>query len=192
MQFHSSIYLVSRKKGALMHSTRNYSIAYYGVLIALAFILSWLESFLPNPLEGMVPGIKLGLANLVVIVALYRLGFFPAASISLIRVLLTAFTFGNLSMFFYSLAGAVISLLVMQFTRHFRIFSTTGVSIGGGLAHNLGQILVAVLVLGNSLLYYLPYLLLGGCVSGFLIGLLSAFVLHHLPHINKKTKSKGL
>ena len=176
-----------------MHSSRNYSIAYYGVLIALAFILSWLESFLPNPLEGMVPGIKLGLANLVVIIAFYRLGFFPAACISLIRVLLTAFTFGNLSMFFYSLAGAVISLLVMQLIRQFRAFSTTGVSIGGGLAHNLGQILVAILVLGNRLLYYLPYLLLGGCVSGFLIGLLAALLLRHLPQFKNSTaKSKGL
>ena len=89
-----------------MHSSRTNTIAYYGIFIALAFIFGWLETFLPNPLEGMVPGIKLGLANLVIIVALYRLGFFPATGISLVRVLLTAFTFGNLSMFFYSLAGA--------------------------------------------------------------------------------------
>lgn len=167
-----------------MHSSRTNTIAYYGIFIALAFIFGWLETFLPNPLEGMVPGIKLGLANLVIIVALYRLGFFPATGISLVRVLLTAFTFGNLSMFFYSLAGAVLSLLVMLLMKHFRIFSTTGISICGGLAHNLGQILVAMLVLGSSLVYYLPYLLLGGCVSGLLIGLLAAVVLHHLPRYN--------
>lgn len=173
-----------------MHSSRTNSIAYYGVFIALAFILSWLETFLPNPLEGMVPGIKLGLANLVVIIALYRLGFFPAAGISLVRVLLTAFTFGNLSMFFYSLAGSILSLLVMQLTKRFRIFSTTGISILGGLAHNLGQIMVAILILGSSLVYYLPYLLLGGCVSGFLIGLLAALILHHLPQFNEKNFHK--
>ena len=165
-----------------MHSSRNYSVAYYGIFIALAFILSWLETLLPNPLEGMVPGIKLGLANLVVIISLYRLGFFPSVCISLLRVLLTAFTFGNLSMFFYSLAGAVLSLLIMQLTKQFRIFSTTGVSICGGLAHNLGQILVAILILGSSLTYYLPYLLLGGCVSGFFIGFLAALTLSRLPH----------
>jgi len=94
-------------------SSKTYRLALYGILIALAFILSWLETFLPNPLEGMVPGIKLGLANLVVIIALLRLGFPAAIIISLLRVLLTAFTFGNLSMLFYSLAGAVLSLLSM-------------------------------------------------------------------------------
>lgn len=167
-----------------MKQNRLYAIALYGILIALAFILSWLETFLPNPLEGIVPGIKLGLANLVVIVALSQLGFFPAAAISLTRVLLTAFTFGNLSMFFYSLTGAVLSLLLMQLTKQFRCFSCTGISLTGGVAHNLGQILVAVLVLGNSLFYYLPYLLLGGCLSGFLIGLLASRILHRLPHLS--------
>lgn len=164
-----------------MNSSRISRIALYGILIALAFILSWLETLLPNPLAGMVPGIKLGLANLVVIITLLRLGFLPAATISLVRVLLTAFTFGNLSMFFYSLAGAVFSVLVMQLLKSLRRFGTSGISIGGGLAHNLGQIFIAVLVLGPSLIYYLPYLILGGCVSGFLIGLLAALILNHLP-----------
>ncbi len=172
-----------------MKSSRIYHITLYGILIALAFILSWLETLLPNPLEGMVPGIKLGLANLVVIIALYRLGFVSAVSVSLVRVLLTALTFGNFSMFFYSLAGATLSLLVMQFIKQFRCFSATGISISGGLAHNLGQILVAVLVLGPTLIYYLPYLVLGGCVSGFFIGLLAALILHHLPYSVSNKKS---
>lgn len=164
-----------------MNSSRTSRIALYGILIALAFILSWLETLLPNPLEGMVPGIKLGLANLVVIIALLRLGFLPAVTISLVRVLLTAFTFGNLSMFFYSLAGAIFSILAMQLMKSLRHFGTSGISISGGLAHNLGQIFVAMLVLGPSLIYYLPYLILGGCISGFLIGLLAALILNHLP-----------
>lgn len=164
-----------------MNSSRTSRIALYGILIALAFILSWLETLLPNPLEGMVPGIKLGLANLVVIIALLRLGFLPAVTISLVRVLLTAFTFGNLSMFFYSLAGAIFSILAMQLMKSLRHFGTSGISISGGLAHNLGQIFVAMLVLGPSLIYYLPYLILGGCISGFLIGLLATLILSHLP-----------
>lgn len=167
-----------------MKSNRFHLIAVYGILIALAFILSWLETFLPNPLEGIVPGIKLGLANLVVIIALNHLGFFSAAAISLTRVLLTAFTFGNLSMFFYSFSGAVFSLCLMQLTKKFRCFSCTGVSLTGGVAHNLGQIFVAILILGNALLYYLPYLLLGGCISGFLIGLLASRILQRLPHLS--------
>ncbi len=172
-----------------MKTSRIYPIALYGILIALAFILSWLETLLPNPLEGMVPGIKLGLANLVVIITLLRFGFLPATAISLVRVLLTAFTFGNMSMFFYSLAGAILSLLIMQLSKSLRCFSPTGISISGGLAHNLGQILVAVIVLGNSLIYYLPYLILGGCISGFLIGLLASLILRRLPKLSpiKKT-----
>lgn len=167
-----------------MKSSQIHRIALYGILIALAFILSWLELFLPNPLEGIVPGIKLGLANLAVIIALLRFGFPTALSVSLVRVLLTAFTFGNLSMFFYSLAGALLSILVMQVLRAFRCFGTAGISIGGGIAHNLGQIIVAMLILGRSLIYYLPYLILGGCVSGFLIGILAALILQRLPLIS--------
>ena len=172
-----------------MKSSRTYQLALYGILIALAFILSWLETLLPNPLEGMVPGIKLGLANLVVIITLYRLGIPAAITISLTRVLLTAFTFGNLSMFFYSLAGAALSLLVMILLKQLPHFSSTGLSIAGGIAHNLGQIAVAMLVLGSSLFYYLPYLLLGGCVSGLLIGLLASLILQHLPHHLQKKSS---
>lgn len=162
-------------------SSKTYRLALYGILIALAFILSWLETFLPNPLEGMVPGIKLGLANLVVIIALFRLGFPAAATISLLRILLTAFTFGNLSMLFYSLAGAVLSLLGMKLVQQSDRFSATGISIVGGLSHNIGQIIVAMLILGSSLVYYLPYLIIGGCASGFLIGLLTSLILSRLP-----------
>lgn len=162
-------------------TSKAYRIALYGILIALAFILSWLETFLPNPLEGMVPGIKLGLANMIVIIALFRLGFPAATVISLLRVLLTAFTFGNLSMLFYSLAGAVLSLLSMKLLQHSDRFSATGISIAGGLSHNIGQITVAMLILGSNLIYYLPYLIIGGCTSGFLIGLLTSLVLSRLP-----------
>ena len=162
-------------------SSRTAHLAQYGILIALAFILSWLETFLPNPLEGMVPGIKLGLANLVVIIALFRLGFPSATVISLLRVLLTAFTFGNLSMLFYSLAGAALSLLSMKLLQHTHRFSATGISIIGGLSHNIGQVIVAMLILGSNLIYYLPYLIIGGCVSGFLIGLLASLILSRLP-----------
>ena len=164
-----------------MKQFRIHNIALYGVLTALAFILSWLETLLPNPLEGIVPGIKLGLANLAVLVALYRFGAASAVIISLLRVLLTAFTFGNLSMFFYSIAGAAFSLLIMILVKSTKRFHCVGVSILGGIAHNFGQITVAMLILGTSLVYSLPYLLLGGCISGFLIGLLGALLVRRLP-----------
>ena len=84
-------------------------------------------------------------------------------------------------MFFYSFSGAALSLFIMISVKQFKRFSSTGISIAGGLSHNLGQIIVAMLVLGNSLFYYLPYLLLGGCISGLLIGLLASLILQYLP-----------
>lgn len=148
--------------------------ALYGMLLALAFLLGYVEHLLA--FSFFVPGIKLGLANLVVLIALYTLGSGAAASLSIVRVLLSAFTFGNLTMAAYSLAGALLSLLVMLLLKKSRRCSIVGVSTAGGAAHNLGQIAVAVLMLGRPIFYYLPYLLIGGVVSGILIGLLGATV----------------
>lgn len=167
-----------------MNSSRIRMITQYAILTALGFILGWLESLLPNPLEAIAPGIKLGLANLVVMITLYRFGGKAAIVVSLLRILLTAFTFGNLSMMFYSLAGAALSLLVMLILRSFRKFSPVGISMAGGIAHNLGQILLAMIILGESLFYYLPFLLASGFIGGILVGLLCVLILQRIP---KKT-----
>lgn len=144
-------------------------IARYALLTALALALSWLESLIPLP--GAPPGVKLGLGNLVVIVALYRLGPGPAAGLSLVRVLLTSLTFGNAYALAYSLAGAAVSLAVMLGLKRTGRFSILGVSIAGGAAHNLGQILVAIAVLGTArLAWYLPPLLVSGTAAGAAIG----------------------
>ncbi len=144
-----------------------------GLMTALAFLLGYVETLFPLSLG--VPGVKLGLANLAGIVSLYLLGPLPAAFVSLLRVVLTGFTFGNLSMMMYSLAGASLSLLVMILCRKADLFSIRGVSIAGGVSHNIGQLLLAAAVLENgAILYYLPVLLLAGTVSGGFIGLLGA------------------
>ena len=150
-------------------------IAGFGLLIALAFVFSYIESFIVIPVP--VPGIKLGLANLVVIFALYNLGPRQAAVISLVRVLLVTFTFGNAFSFAYSLAGAALSLLVMLLLRKTGKFSLLGVSIAGGVCHNIGQILVAMAVLGTTdLIWYLPALLVAGTVAGVCIGAAGALI----------------
>ena len=151
------------------------ALTWYALLVALAMVLSWLESLVPLSLA--VPGVKLGLANLVVIFTLYKLGPRQAAIISLVRVLLVTFTFGNAFSFAYSLAGAALSLLVMLLLRKTGKFSMLGVSIAGGVCHNIGQILVAMAILRTAeLMWYLPALLAAGIAAGVCIGAVGALV----------------
>ena len=145
-------------------------LARYALLTALAMALSWLESLVP--LAGVVPpGVKLGLTNLVVIFALYRMSLRDAAVISLIRVVLVAFTFGNSYSFAYSLAGATLSLAVMALLKRSGKFSLLGISVAGAVSHNIAQVLVAMAVMETSrLAWYLPVLLVSGIAAGVCVG----------------------
>lgn len=154
----------------------------YALLIALAMVLSWLESLVP--VSAAVPGMKLGLTNLVVIFALYRMRNRDAAMISFVRVLLVSFTFGNAYAFAYSMAGAVLSLLIMLALKKSGRFSTVGVSIAGGVGHNLGQIIIAALVLETEkIFFYLPVLMLSGMAAGVCIGLLGGIITERLKKL---------
>ncbi len=163
-----------------MMKHKSKKVAVFGMMIALAFILSYIESLLP-PLITALPGMKIGLANLVIVVCLYLLGSKEAFILTIFRVLLVAFTFGNFTMMLFSAAGAVLSFLVMFLLKMTKKFSTIGISCAGGVAHNIGQMLVAYFTLGASLLYYLPFLFISGCISGILIGIAGAVLLKHLP-----------
>lgn len=152
---------------------KNKKIATYGLLIALAFIFSYVEALFPIPVP--VPGIKIGLANIVVIIALYTLGTKQALVLSVLRILLVGFTFGNLYSIIYSLAGAILSWGCMVLLKKAKSFSVVGVSIIGGVMHNVGQIVVAGIVLEtSSLIYYFPVLAISGIVAGVLVGILAA------------------
>jgi len=161
-------------------------IALFGVLIALAFILSYVESMIPLPIP--IPGIKIGLANLVVITGLYVMGEKEAFVLSLIRIALVSFTFGSPSTLLFSFAGGILSCLCMILLKRSNLFGMSGVSIAGGIAHNVGQIIVAMLVVNNiMMIYYLPFLLISGLVTGFVIGMLGALIVgnikkYHLIH----------
>ena len=149
-------------------------VALYGVLLALALILSWLEAMLPSP---GIPGVKLGLPNLVVVFALYRLRARDAAALSLLRVLLVALLFGNYAALAWSAAGAALSLLVMMLLKRSGKFSLAAVSVAGAVTHNLAQVAVAAVVLETSrLAWYLPALLVSGTAAGIAIGLLGALL----------------
>lgn len=155
-------------------------VAFLGMFTALALVLGWLESLVP--VTPVFPGIKLGLANVVTILVLYRFGWKEASCVSVLRVGLSNVLFGNLSVFFYSLAGAGFSLLAMIFLKKTDKFSPIGVSVAGGVMHNAGQLLMAVILMENGvILYYFPILAIAGVISGVLIGLLGAFLHKHLP-----------
>ncbi len=157
-------------------------IAYLGLLIALAFVFSYVEFLIP--VNFGVPGAKLGLANLVIIVALYTLNERDAFLLSVIRIVLVGFTFGSMASMLYSLAGGVLSFAVMVLAKRTKLLALTGVSVLGGVFHNIGQILMAIWVLHTaSLVYYLPVLLLAGSLSGIAIGVLGAMVTRRIQKI---------
>lgn len=155
-------------------------IASFGILTALALILGYIEMQIP-PLFA-VPGMKLGLTNLVVLFALYRLGSRDAVLINLIRIGISAILFGSGVSFLYSLAGGLLSGLVMILLKRWDRFSQTGVSVAGGLSHNIGQLLVATVLTGTGkIFFYLPVLWLSGTAAGLVIGLLGGLVLKYVP-----------
>ena len=151
-------------------------------MAALAIIFGYVEMLLP--VFFVVPGMKLGLANLVTVFVLYRYRAKEAAVISLIRIVVIGFLFANLFSILYSLAGAALSLLCMTAARRFSGLSIVGVSILGGVTHNLGQLIVAALVVENgNVFYYFPALLISGLVTGALIGIVTGEIL-------KRTKGR--
>ena len=143
--------------------------------VALALLLSFVESQIP-PFVA-VPGIKIGLSNIVTVYLLYALSWREAGAVSLVRVLLSSLLFGTAVSLIYSLAGAVLSFLVMLLLKKLPIFSSLGVSIAGGVMHNLGQIIAACLLLENAAIAgYLPVLIVSGVVAGIAVGVVSAIV----------------
>ena len=157
-------------------------VAYFGVFTALALIFSYVETLIP--IQFGIPGVKLGLANLIIVIALYRMKLSEADLLSIVRVLLAGFIFGNYFSIIYSLAGGLLSLTVMALLRKKGGFSVIGVSIAGGVFHNIGQLIVAsVIVETFSVMYYVPVLLIAGLVTGLLIGIASDGMLKRLANL---------
>ncbi len=162
-----------------MRSTKKFNtkkMCFLAISVSLAMILSFVESQIP-PLSA-VPGVKIGLSNIVTVFLLYSVGFVGAACVSLVRVLLSALLFGNAVSLIYSLSGAVVSLLVMLAFKKLPIFSTVGVSILGGVFHNIAQVCAAILVMGSAAIaVYLPPLLISGVIAGVAVGAAAGLVL---------------
>ncbi len=160
-------------------------LAFLGICVSLGLVLSYLESLIP-PVWAMAPGMKLGLTNVVVLFLLYRCSWKEAAVVSSLRCIIASFLlFGNAMAFLYSLAGAALSLLVMTLLKRIDVFSVWGVSLVGGIAHNAGQILVAILILGTKeIAYYMILLGLSGILAGALVGILTSLLLKYTKHIS--------
>lgn len=155
------------------------------VLTAMALALSYLENFFPLSLAIPIPGIKLGLANIVTVFALYALGPAQALMILLARCLLGAVFAGNMNALIFSLMGGITAMLVEIGLSRVKQLSVYGVSVGGAAAHNCGQVMAAVLTLGNGApLYYLPVLLGVSLFTGALTGLIAACLFRSLSHTN--------
>ena len=156
-------------------------VAKCGLLIALAMVFSYVEVLIP--FNFGIPGIKLGLANLIVVVGFYSMKTTDVIAVSLVRIFLSGLLFGNLMSILYSLSGGILSIIVMLLLKRLHKFSIVGVSIAGGVFHNIGQLIVAMLILENfAVAVYLPPLLIAGTITGMLIGILA---MRMLPVIKK-------
>lgn len=158
-------------------------VAYFGIFTALALIFSYVETLIP--VDFGIQGVKLGLANLVIVIALYKMRISDAFILSVVRVLLSGFIFGNYFSILYSLSGGILSLAVMALLKRAGGFSVVGISIAGGVFHNIGQLIVAMLVVETfSVIYYVPVLLLSGMLAGFVIGVAANETLKRLMNIS--------
>ena len=155
-------------------------VSLYGILVSLAFIASYIEVLIPFNFH--IPGMKLGLANIAVLVALYTGGAQAGITVSIIRIILVGLTFGNPYSAIYGLSGGVLSLAVMILLKRTDFVGMMGVSMAGGVAHNIGQLLCAMILLKLPAVFtYLSYLILVGTVTGALIGIIDEEVLKRLP-----------
>ncbi|MBQ7795336.1 MAG: Gx transporter family protein [Lachnospiraceae bacterium] len=159
-------------------------VALYGILIALAMVMNFVESLIPIPMP--VPGVKLGLANLVTVAGLYLIGIPGTICVTILRVVLIGFSFGNPYSMIYGLSGSLVSLFVMALARKYNWFSHIGISILGGIFHNIGQMTFAALIVQTTGVYvYLPTLLIAGTIAGTLIGILGGIMTERLTNFTK-------
>ncbi len=159
-------------------------VAFCGMFTAVAIIMGYIESFIVIP--GLLPGMKLGLANCVILFVLMRYGLTSAALVSLVRIIVVNSLFGNMTAAAFSLAGAALSIFVMSLLKKSGRFSTVGMSIAGGVAHNLGQVLVAMLIFDNvGMFCYFPMLIVAGVAAGVFVGILAGLVISKMDKVTK-------
>ena len=157
-------------------------VAYFGLFTALALIFSYVELLIPFQIG--IPGVKLGLANLIIVIGLYKLDIKQVYLLAIARVVLAGFMFGNMFSILYSLAGGLLSVTVMYLLKRTKKFSLIGISIAGGVFHNIGQLFVAMFTVSSlNIAYYAPVLIVAGLLTGLLIGIASNEMLKRIKSI---------
>ena len=150
--------------------------AFLGLFLALALVCSYVEALIPFSIG--IPGVKLGLTNIVVVLMMYCVGEKDAILVSVLRIILAGFMFGNAFSIIYSLAGGLLSFVVMLLLKRTGKLAVMSVSVAGGLSHNIGQLLIAALIVENyNILYYIPVLVAAGIITGLIIGVLSSEII---------------
>lgn len=169
-----------RKNSGGRSTDRVRKLAFSAMFAALALIFSYVEVLIPVPVP--IPGVKLGIANLVILIAIYRLGFRYAFTINCVRIVVAGLLFSGVFGMIYSFAGGILSIVIMYLLYRTKLFSMVGVSMAGGVAHNLGQLATACLIVSNvKLMSYFAVLLFSGLISGILIGILAYVIEKRLP-----------
>ncbi len=157
-------------------------------MLAVALILSYIETLIP--ISVAIPGIKLGLANLAVVLCLYFFGFKESLILAVIKALLTGLLFGNFYMIIYSLCGAVLSCIIMALMIKVKVFHIPVVSAAGGVAHNIGQLIIAYFTIKTyGIIYYVPILIISGFLTGIFIGIIVSLVLPYMKKILKRSEN---
>lgn len=170
---------VKKQNQNLIHKT-----AYIGLFLAVALICSYIETLIPFSFG--IPGVKLGLTNMVIVLMLYTVGTKESFLVSVLRIVLVGFLFGNLFSILYSFAGGLLSFVVMALLKRTDRLGCVSVSVAGGISHNVGQILVAAFIVHNfNIMFYIPVLLLAGLLTGLVIGILAQELIVRLPKIQK-------
>ncbi len=165
-----------------MKNSKVKKVAYLSIFVSLALIVSYIESQIPTFIP--VPGIKLGLPNIVIIFLLYKTSAKDAVIVNILRVFISALLFGNMVSLLYSISGAFLSLTLMIILKKLTKLSKITVSVTGGVSHNIGQIIMASIVTSTAeLVYYLPALLISGTISGIVIGIVSAGLVKKLENV---------
>lgn len=163
-------------------------VAIVGVMAAFAAILSYIEALIP--INIWIPGVKLGLANIAVVTVMYLYGSKKAFVVNFIRIIVVGLLFGSLFSISFSLAGAIVSYLSMVVAKKTDLFTIIGVSVIGGVAHNLGQALVASWVIDSyNVMYYVPALMFAGIITGIIIGIIGKIVTRYMEVILKKKRN---
>lgn len=169
------------------HYKKSELVAIVGVIAAFAAVLSYVEAIIPFTI--WIPGVKLGLANIAIVVVLYLYGSREAFAVNVVRILVVGLLFGNMFSISFSLAGAFISFVVMVLVKKTDLFTIIGVSVSGGVAHNLGQMIVASVVVDTyNVVYYMPALMIAGIITGIIIGIVGKIILKYMTGLFKIKK----